>query len=1451
MVYGNAAGAINPGSENCEYWFEYGPIGNDDDFVTTKTTMNSKSFSEELHDLPADTEIIYCAYAEKVDSGQVEHCLTGSFFTSGDGDDDDDGDCDNPPAPIVETAEVEQKTDTSMKLHGHIVDCGGDDCDFFDNCHTLSQCAFYWRIKDSGDPWTETIVQDGGTPEPTECRNYDSHMYEEINGLQPGTEYEYYSECWHVGDRSCSDEGEIHTETTYGSIDSPTVTTGGTTDKTQNSCKVHATLDDNGGTNVNCDLFFEFTPEPNNCCFLSGTKVSIPNKEPIEIQKIKVGDLVYSYDEKSGDIVESTVSNIFKHRPSEMKEGYLIINNILKLTPNHPVYVNGDWKEAEHLRIGDKLLKIDGKELIITSIEQITEQKPSFNLEVEEFSNFYADDILVHNKATCPDDNIWQATPSSLDETGSFSKTFNHLDPDTTYTYKAIASNSNGDGYGTPSTFTTLGGDGDGDGDSDNDGVPDNIDNCPNIPNGLQGNTDGDEYGDACDDCPIDPLNDVDGDGVCGNEDNCPTIPNPEQQDSDEDGIGDPCDDTPYGNQPPEVSSIKVNGNTLTHRHDIHVYDAKEFTGVFSDPDGDDIVDCKWYDHLGWANKGDPPDCATWMSWSVIGCYKYVKLKVKDIHGAWSDPLSVQICVRALYGDCHPAGTKVTMADGSLKNIERIEPGDLVKAYDISECGCQENEPVDAKVLEISNYEKEEMGDYYLVINNQLKATKVHPVYVNGDWKEADKLEIGDIINNMAGEDIVVTSIEKVYEKVPVYGLIIEEYANYFADGILVHNGLIGDLSENQGGQDFTPASQRKVQTLDYYQLQGGSDIIFVGSLESLGSAGSSGGTEVYFKYGVEGGTEYQSTVNTMKKPGKFYCRADRALTSGQYYYRAVSGSSEGDKKYFNVDPSLNYPVVDTAAVTGGGATATLEGSIEENLGSLNHGDPGFMWVKSSASTAPNIEEYEFWDTSTQPDDVYSADTFPFTFKESGFKPGEDGTYQVRAFVTGRKAGSGGHGEEICAPKNEEKSNFGIAPGSDLAQSFKTVNAGEITRIELSLKAVSSETAGSGAGSVSGASGWSPSGKLVNIHLADPDNDWNILASGDAIVTDASNFRWIEGNFKEGTTDIVAGKTYAIIVEESEEFLWEISEDNVYSDGMIYAWNNNEWSGNDEADFTFRIHVRTAEGSGSSVNMIAYGDNQVFSLSGNSEDDEETDDEGNYIPSDTDQVVTFDEQLDAGDSPLIIRGFYSSAADPEGNFPPGGYNNNEDNQGDYINERAFTAANSVGGKGISIDLIDNVGGVDEIKYTIWIFDTGEIYYDQDINYDVKLSSGSILKINPRGELMEDNPDISVLGDIININLLQMVSDQTTKGGAGGVSFSLQSTLEEPNIIRDKVDAIFFGLQIHGPSENQWINWIQNQVVDEIPFEETDAEGSIINELSFDDQTTDLEIFHSIFRMEFL
>jgi hypothetical protein len=157
----------------------------------------------------------------------------------------------------------------------------------------------------------------------------------------------------------------------------------------------------------------------------------------------------------------------------------------------------------------------------------------------------------------------------------------------------------------------------------------------------------------------------------------------------------------------------------------------------------------------------------------------------------WPDtnsPAGIHSYRWSIGGNCFLAGTKITMASGTYKNIENIVEGDIITAYDEIN-----KKATNSEVIATFHHTPDEMPDYYLIVNGQLRVTPNHRMYINNEWKTAGELGMGDKLLNLLGEEVIVFSLEKVYEKVPTYNLEIEKHHNYFAEDILVHNGPKGD----------------------------------------------------------------------------------------------------------------------------------------------------------------------------------------------------------------------------------------------------------------------------------------------------------------------------------------------------------------------------------------------------------------------------------------------------------------------------------------------------------------------------------------------------------------------------------------------------------------------------------------------------------------------------------
>jgi intein/homing endonuclease len=153
-------------------------------------------------------------------------------------------------------------------------------------------------------------------------------------------------------------------------------------------------------------------------CFLKWTHVLMKDWYQ-NIEDIKVGDIVLSYNEDTNSNEYSKVTGVFIHENNNNDLYQLTINgNTLKVTNIHPFYVKKDWNgwyqwiEAQNLEIWDKILLHNRTHETVEKIVHYPYQWNVYNIEVENMHNYYVDKwYLVHNKNNeldVYDDRIWE-----------------------------------------------------------------------------------------------------------------------------------------------------------------------------------------------------------------------------------------------------------------------------------------------------------------------------------------------------------------------------------------------------------------------------------------------------------------------------------------------------------------------------------------------------------------------------------------------------------------------------------------------------------------------------------------------------------------------------------------------------------------------------------------------------------------------------------------------------------------------------------------------------------------------------------------------------------------------------------------------------------------------------------------------------------------------------------
>lgn len=176
-------------------------------------------------------------------------------------------------------------------------------------------------------------------------------------------------------------------------------------------------------------------------CFVAGTSILTPSgSTPIE--KLKIGDSVLTREgEYNSDLVSAKIKGIHK----VTVPGYLILNHTLKLTPEHILWVNDSWTMAGNIQIGDTLTNSSGEKVTVESIEWQGGAVDVYNLEIERYHTFFAENLWVHNdkgdsssRTVFKDTAYWNPAVHT-DANGRATVTFKLPDNLTTWVMNAVA----------------------------------------------------------------------------------------------------------------------------------------------------------------------------------------------------------------------------------------------------------------------------------------------------------------------------------------------------------------------------------------------------------------------------------------------------------------------------------------------------------------------------------------------------------------------------------------------------------------------------------------------------------------------------------------------------------------------------------------------------------------------------------------------------------------------------------------------------------------------------------------------------------------------------------------------------------------------------------------------------------------------------------------------------
>ncbi len=162
-----------------------------------------------------------------------------------------------------------------------------------------------------------------------------------------------------------------------------------------------------------------------------------------------------------------------------------------------------------------------------------------------------------------------------------------------------------------------------------------------------------------------------------------------------------------------------------------------------------------------------------------------VDMETSDTYFLSNGELSVKIVTH----NCFPAGTKITLADGTQKNIEDLTLSDKLLTYNELT-----GEKTEGAIGNIVKKKEHLLIRHKTDDGNEVKSTALHKFYVKGKgWIAAQDIILDDILINKDGNETIVIEKESIIGEVEVYHILdVKDNHTYYAENLLVHNFKYG-----------------------------------------------------------------------------------------------------------------------------------------------------------------------------------------------------------------------------------------------------------------------------------------------------------------------------------------------------------------------------------------------------------------------------------------------------------------------------------------------------------------------------------------------------------------------------------------------------------------------------------------------------------------------------------